>query len=429
MSGSDRDHLVAATKALKEAEGEVRILRTVDWPKRVSDEFFANGARELPVVEYKPLEAGPVLETIRSIKATLDPGSPGDQWLIRQANAIELGARMLAAVGTKDFFSFAKELYGEPKATILDGSTTSLALAERLDSVLAPLDVADLGVLPTPITADVLAIRMRRLVRVHLGDATPEVELVDELSAKAVAGPRKVRVRRDAMFTDQDLRQLVQHEVFVHVATSLNGKLQVELPLFAAGHPGTTRTQEGLAVFSEIIGGAMDPTRFRRLADRVLAIQQSIDGADFLDLYAHFLDRRSEPQQAFEDARRVVRGGLVTGGGPFTKDVVYLDGLLRVHNFLRTAILRGRVDVVPLLFVGKLDIEDIPEITHFLEEGLCTWPKYLPPWAKDRQFLASYLAYSGFLNSVRLDEVQRHYSAMLDETKEISPSISRRAGR
>ena len=421
MSTDDRERFVAAAKALKEAEGEVRVLRTVDWSKRVSDRFFARGAKELPEVEYTPLVAGPVLEKIDRIRATLDSGAPGDQWLMRQARAIELGARMLASVGTKDFFTCAKELYGEPKATILDGSTTSLALAERLDQVLAPLDIADLGVLPTPVTADVLALRMRRLVRVHLGDATPEIELVDELSAKAVAGPRKVRVRRDATFTDQDLRQLVQHEVFVHVATSLNGKLQTELPLLAAGHPGTTRTQEGLAVFSEIIGGAMDPTRFRRLADRVLAIQASIDGADFLDLYAHFLERRSDPQQAFKDARRVVRGGLVTGGAPFTKDGVYLDGLLRVHNFLRTAILRGRVDVVPLLFVGKLDIEDIPDITHFLEEGLCTFPRYLPPWAKDRQFLASYLAYSGFLNSVRLDEVQRHYSTMLDETRELSP--------
>lgn len=424
MVSPDHAHLVAATKALKDAEGSVRVLRTVDWSKKVADDFFARGARELPVVEYAPLDAGPILETIATIRTTLDPGAPGDQWVLRQAKAIELGAKMLAGVGTMDFFHYGKELYGEPKATILDGSTTSLALAERLDSVLAPLDVADLGVLPTPISAEVLALRMRRLVRIHLGDATPEIELVDELSAKAVAGPRRVRVRRDATFTDQDLRQLVQHEVFVHVATSLNGKRQTELPLFAAGHPGTTRTQEGLAVFSEIIGGAMDPTRFRRLADRVLAIQQCIDGADFLDLYRHFLDRRSEPQQAFEDARRIVRGGLVTGGAPFTKDGVYLDGLLRVHNFLRTAILRGRVDVVPLLFVGKLDIEDVPDIAHFLEVGLCEWPRYLPPWAKDRQFLASYLAYSGFLNGVRLDEVQRHYSSMLDDTREVRMPVA-----
>lgn len=417
MTPEKIERLRAACQALRDAEGNVRILRTVGWPKSVGAKFFANGAREPPLVTYEPIDATPILEKIKCVRDSLDSGAPNDQWLLRQAWSIETGARMLAAVGTSRFFELSTRLYGQPTSTILDGETTSLALAERLDKVLAPLDLHDLGAAPVPMPAAELSARMRELVQGELGDATPEFELVDDLSAKAVAGPRRVRLSRDAEFTDQDLRQLVLHEVYVHVATSLNGRLQADLPILAAGHPGTTRTQEGLAVFSEIIGGAMDPARFRRLSDRTIAIQQSIDGADFLQLYGFFLDRGSSPVQAFDDARRVVRGGLTNGGAPFTKDGVYLDGLLRVHNFLRTAVTLGRIDVVPLLFAGKLDLEDVPDVARLTREGFCLPARYLPPWARDRQFLVSYLAYSGFLNGVRLDTMQAHYSSLLDATR------------
>ena len=94
----------------------------------------------------------------------------------------------------------------------------------------------------------------------------------------------------------------------VHVATTLNGLGQRRLPLLASGHAGTTRTQEGLAVFSELISGAMTPSRFRRLANRVLAIDRSMNGADFLDVYRFFLERTDDPAQSFEDTRRVFRG-------------------------------------------------------------------------------------------------------------------------
>ncbi len=146
------------------------------------------------------------------------------------------------------------------------------------------------------------------------------------------------------------------------MATSLNGRRQVDLPLLSAAHAGTTRTQEGLAVFAEFITGALDLDRLRRLALRVIAIQDVLNGADFLDVYRGFLAAGVAPEQAFESARRVFRGGVLTGGAPFMKDLVYLDGFLRVTNCLRAIVAEGRADVLPLLFCGKLDLEDLPAL-------------------------------------------------------------------
>ena len=50
-----------------------------------------------------------------------------------------------------------------------------------------------------------------------------------------------------------------------------------------------TKTQEGLAVFSELITGSIDVDRMRRISDRVVAIQMSIDGADFIEVFRYFL--------------------------------------------------------------------------------------------------------------------------------------------
>ena len=193
----------------------------------------------------------------------------------------------------------------------------------------------------------------------------------DRLSANALAGSERIRIRRGAVFNDKDIAQLIHHEAGIHVATSLNGRHQQLLPILAASHAGTTRTQEGLAVFSEFITGSMDLERLQRLADRTIAIKMAADGADFLEVYRYFLERTGVELQAFESTRRVFRGGVISGGAPFTKDIVYLDGLIRVHNFLRTLISQGRPDCLLLLFCGKLDMEDIPVLAELSQAGLC----------------------------------------------------------
>lgn len=106
---------------------------------------------------------------------------------------------------------------------------------------------------------------------------------MDKLSSNALTSANLIRIRRDTRFTDRDATQLLNHEAYIHVATSINGCAQDALPILAAAHPGTTRTQEGLAVFAEIITSTMELDRLRRLVDRVFVIQMAIDGADFIE--------------------------------------------------------------------------------------------------------------------------------------------------
>ncbi|NJL26574.1 MAG: DUF1704 domain-containing protein [Thermoanaerobaculia bacterium] len=414
MTVAERERIRSVATLLKRAERPVRILRSVSWPNEVRERFFATGARELPQVSYAPADPMPTLELVAQARALLRSEGAIDAWLGRQAEAIENSARMLSVLGTPEFFVWSRRLYGAPRDPLLDGTTTSLGLAEQLDGILATLGRVDLGA-PAPAChlSWAVAEKMRAAVAEHFGELAPEVVVVDELASNALAGPRAIRLRRTACFTDRDVDQLIHHEAYIHVGTTLNGQQQPDLPILGASHAGTTRTQEGLAVFAELASATLDVDRLARLAARVLAIEMAIDGADFLDVYRFFLARGSEPQQAYESARRVFRGGVLEGGAPFTKDIVYLDGLLRVHNFLRSAVAAGRADCLRLLFCGKLDIDDVPALCELAVAGLCRPPRFLPPWAGDLRFLIAYLSYSAFLNQVDLKRIRAHFETLL----------------
>ena len=422
LSPATIERLKEAAALLRQAEKPVRVLRAVAWGPEVAEGFFAAGEKELPKVSYTPLDAAPVHEALQAARALIDGGAEGSRgpvqaWLLRTADVIGTGADMLAGIGTKEFHRQSLKLYGSPQADLLNCDVRPLDLARMLDYVLGSFHNLEINLdakTETTSTAEELAERMAKVLTRHFAEAAPKIEMVDHLSSNALAGARYIRIRRGAVFSDRDLAQLVQHEAFVHIATSLNGAAQTDFPILAAGHPGTTRTQEGLAVFAELISGAMDPTRLMRLADRVLAIQMSMDGANFLELYRFFSDRTHDKFVAFENARRITRGGLVEGGAPFTKDSVYLEGLIRVHNFLRIAVQETRVDCIRLLFAGKMDIDDMPAITTLAAHGLCTFPRFLPPWARDLRFVLSYIAYSSFLNRMNLERVRGHYKDMLD---------------
>ena len=404
-----------ACDLLYQATRPIRILTHISWKPSVREQFFASGAKELPKVEYSKFDPSQTLEWLALARGAFDFEPLVNEWLNLTAYHIETSAKMLAACGTTKFFQHSSELYGVPNDRLSDGENSSLGLARQFDEALAEFQNVDLGApADATATADMVAEQMRIEVKKAFGEFAPNVFVVDELSANALAGPSRIRIRREAKFTDRDVSQLIHHEAHIHVGTSLNGHAQENLRILGSSHPGTTKTQEGLAVFAEFITGSMDLDRFRRLADRVIAIQMAIDGADFLEVYRYFLERIGFEEQAFESTRRVFRGGILTGGSPFTKDIVYLDGLIRVHNFLRTMVSAGRADCLRLLFSGKMDLEDLPVIGYFAEKGICLAPKFLPPWAQDIRFLLCYLTYSSFLNRIDLSEVKGHYAKMLE---------------
>lgn len=415
LSATELERLRTAAALLETAEKRLPVLRTLSWDRSLADAFFNSGEKEPPRPDYAAPDPAPSLELVARARGLIDGSSEVHRWLRRFADSTEETAGLLSAVGRPEFHAHSRALYGGPTSPVADGKTTALDLARRLDGLLSEFDApAQAMEPPEQLSAAALKARLDRILPLHFGAAAPRIDVTLNVSAKAAAGRDYIKLREDAFFSDLDEQQLLQHEALIHIATGLNGAAQPHFPILGEAYPGNARTQEGLAVFAEFISGALDPRRFKRLADRVIAIDMSAEGADFLELYRFFRERggADAPFEAFESARRVVRGGLVNGGGPFTKDSIYLQGLLEVHNYLRAAVRAGDARFIRLLFVGKIDLEDLGAMKFLRDAGLVAEPRYMPPWATDLRYLLSYLAYSTFLNGIDLKSVSARFDPL-----------------
>ncbi len=417
------DRYRTAARILHDVAKPMRVLAALAWPGEIREQFLNGGAQQLPQPTYQPLDPTTALEGVAAARRLLRPGHVIDDWLDRQASAIESTAFMLSAVGTSAFHAHSRSLYGVPKQPLRFDPATPLELAERIHNSLAELHTFALvpPVIHSRTGADVADV-VRAAVVEHFGDAAPEVLLVDELSANAVASTSRIKIRRSANFTTTDTAQLLNHEAFIHVATGLNGQAQLDIPILAIGHPGTTRTQEGLAVYAEYVSGTLGLDRLRRLADRTVATQLVIDGADFIELYRWFLDRTPNPEQAFESTRRIFRGSPITGGSPFTKDCTYISGFLSVATFVRAAFMAGRADTLALLFAGKLDILAVPALAELRSIGLVQPARFLPPWASDPSWVLAHLTINSFMAGVDLQSVSESMADILKHCPRVTIS-------
>ena len=412
---SDKLRVKKISDLVYQASRKIRILGFLNWPLSVRYRFFRSGSQQIPEVEYPQLDSTYAKEHLRAAKKLLGD-TPIDDWLKKKIYEVGSGVKMLEGCGTKQFFHQSVKIYGKPREKLRDGKSSPLGLAKYLRAVLSSQNI-NTGNLISGRNHSSQTIRDKiseKVIKVF-GEESPEVVVVDNISAKATASSRRIRIRKGVRFSEKDVDQLMNHEALVHVATTLNGRAQKMVKILGANYGGVTKTQEGIAVFSEFITGCIDVSRMNRVLDRVLAIQMAIDGADFVEVYRFFLSRSKLKTEAYESTRRIFRGGVLTGRYPFTKDIVYLDGLVRVHNFCRTAVARGRNDIIELLFTGKIDLDDLPVILQLKEAGLIKKPKYVPYWVKDMSYLVSYFALSTFVSSMDHERTRGYYDALITD--------------
>lgn len=413
-----RELLTSLSSEILEAQRPIRVLRALTWDAAIERAFFAGGAKELPRPQYRvpAADVARSLDRFRELKVGLTGDNGIERFLRDTCDAFATAARMLLAVGTRELYYHSVELYGRPESLSADRKTTNLDLARHFTLVvdgLAGDARLDSLIDEESLSAGEAVPELERRFAASFPGHTIRVELADDIAAKATTSIETVKVNRDARFSRRDLMQLEHHEGDVHLATAINGRAQPAVPFVGYPSPRTTGTQEGLAVLTEFMTQATSVDRLRRLADRTIAIKLAEDGADFLEIYRFFLGRGQDPPAAYDSARRVCRGGLVEGGAPFTKDVCYLDGLLRVTNFLRVALVKGHVEYVRLFFAGKIDSSDVPLFGRLAREGLVAEPRYLPAWARDLSYLTAFMSYAAFLGETDLSAERRRYEDLI----------------
>ncbi|MDQ8038827.1 MAG: flavohemoglobin expression-modulating QEGLA motif protein [Rickettsiella sp.] len=418
------DRIVSAQQAL-------RILDSIKWDIEIQNKFFSKKCKELPDVnsEYyqknkfsfdfsKKQEEFQLLE--RDINREVGQFSSVGSIMLRMCREYRDVLRLLKARGTVEFSAISQELYGSAEDAFYVNAPRLKDLAKVVSDALNNIkDKTENALDIKKYTSEQAeAMLNQRLANYFVSEKKTNavkrwVKLSDGIVADAAAGSEWIKIRKNTLFSERDLKILEVHEGWVHMGSTLNGLQQPICTFLSKGPPSATVTQEGLAITMEIFHFVSSPLRIKKLTDRVTAIAMAEEGADFLEVFNFFLAQDHTEEDSYKSSVRIFRGSL-PDKGPFTKDLVYSKGFILIYNYLRLAVQEGLVDRIPLLFVGKTSLEDQRLLSHLLDEGLIVAPYYVPHQFKDLAALSCWMCYSLFLNKLNLDMIAVDYRNILE---------------
>jgi uncharacterized protein (TIGR02421 family) len=274
-----------------------------------------------------------------------------------KAEELRRYAELVLHRGTDRFLEVSHALYDTADDTLL-------ALAHELLDRLPPSEpdvaVVDPGTFAARAEAEIAAYRA----------ASPgfagSVQVRDDVPSLMVV-QRELFVGDDSFIPVDRVEGLLHHEVGTHLLTAETGGRQ-PLQLLEQGLAHYEETQEALGLLSEHLVGGLDADRMRTLCGRAVAARSLSDGADFDEIVAELEARGIPTRPAWTIAVRIVRGG------GFTKDVVYLRGLVDLVAHLAGG---GSLDT---LLVGKLHLRQVPEVEALLGQGVLRPADVRPRW-------------------------------------------------
>lgn len=408
------------------AQRPIRLLDAIKWDNTVQEDFFKNKCKKMPAVsrayyERNPLPFDPVTkneefyEIELAVRKHLGQFSALGNMMQRICREYRELVRMIDARGENEFPKLSQELYGSSEDVFYAGSPSLNDLADLLSATLANLRGYRFAEMDEKIYSGEQVVSQLQTRMAEYFQGSPHnirFKLSDGIIADAAAGADFIKIRRTGNFSAREIRVFEVHEGWVHLGTTINGMSQPYCTFLSKGPPSATITQEGLAIILEIFTFASYPDRVRRLTNRISAVHMAEKGANFLEVFKYYLEQGYDDVTSYHNTARIFRGSTPEGG-PFTKDLTYSKGFILIYNFIRLAIRKGLLSRIPLLFTGKVTLEDLSSIEDLIQEGLIIPPKFVPPQFKDIAALAAWMCYSNFLNRFNLERIALDYKNVL----------------
>lgn len=401
--------LIEIDKQIVNATKGIKLLSKLSWPIEIQYEFLNHWQKKkakLPTVEYPKLNMTDLITDVRALAKKIDRAHPLGEYLYKTAQSYITVSKLLQSIGTDKLTKHSIKLYGKPGHLLTGSHTHNIEAAEHFINIAGDYAREYSHEQDSySVSSETLKQKLLERIREVFIHHTVEVVIDEHLAAKATAGATKIKLRGGTCYTPHEFGQLLEHEAFVHTLTALNGREQPYFKTLGLGSPRTTATQEGLATFAELITGAIDINRMERIALRIVGIDKALNGADFIEVFKYFLEAGQNEIESFNSTMRIFRGVPVTGGSAFTKDTVYLHGLMSVHTFFRWAMMHKKLDLCKLLFAGRMTISDVITLEPYFKSNLLAPPLYLPPWITRTNGLAGYLSFSVFTNKIHIHEL------------------------
>jgi uncharacterized protein (TIGR02421 family) len=275
---------------------------------------------------------------------------------------VQSTASKLEAIETHDSQKLTQaslDLYGEVSEDLVQLAYDTLHIISSEETVRT-------------ISAEAMAKTMREAMdRSGLFDWSVHIKenMNARMSVSALA--KEIKINAQKLFSENEVKRLIVHEIGTHVFRSVNGSLQ-PLKLLARGLHGYLSTEEGLASYHESYYG-LKPNSVKRLyALRVIAAHKSISH-NFYEIFDELVNYTTF-DEAFDIAVRAKRGFSDTREkGGYIKDKVYLEGFLKVSKYLSEY-----PENYVFLMCGKVAIDGVCALKELLKEENLAQPSFLP---------------------------------------------------
>ncbi len=394
----------------------IDLLGSLSWPHEVELEFlenWKNGKPKIPHVEYPAISTELVLarQELEGLMNLLSSDEPLELVTLETISSYIDSINLIEHRGSTRFGDLSIEVYGRPGDLIPGSKMSNLDAAEKLRLVSDNFIHPFVEETEECFSAQAIANELEKGLS-YMGSLAPKIVIIPSLFAKASASPTQVKLRDQTCFSRYDGPQLLHHEIMTHCLTAINGQNQSVLKVLGRGAPRTTKTQEGLATFSEVITGVIDIKRLDRLSLRVLATELALNGANFIEVFDFFLNNGQSSQESYRSTARLFRGGKPSGGSIFTKDSVYLDGLFEVFALFLWAFHKNRQSIIHTLFCGRVAIEDCFNLEESLLSGKVDQPILLPDWYRSIESLAGKLAFCVLGTAIDTKELELHFETL-----------------
>jgi uncharacterized protein (TIGR02421 family) len=315
-------------------------------------EFQKNKYRKIPEFLYRPRNIDPALMKRQLYQVPIEKIEDPTLSYIFSSKREELDRQisLVADRNTPRFLLGSRQLFGDVPAELLD-------LAKEMLNLPPPVQQAETGYL----SASEFAEQAQQEIDWYRQQdpALPaQVELRDDVPGILVSRGHLL-IGRDTQILESRVNATLAHEIGTHIVTHYNGSQQPFQELYA-GMAGYEPLQEGLAVLAEYLSGELSYRRLRLLAGRVMAVDMISNGADFIESFRRLVNEHGFSRaNAFTVCMRVFRGG------GYTKDFIYLQGLVNVLHYLAAG------QQLEKLYIGKITYEHL----DFIEE--LQWRKVL----------------------------------------------------
>ncbi|MCC6575071.1 MAG: DUF1704 domain-containing protein [Planctomycetes bacterium] len=307
--------------------------------------------KEDPEYQYKELDFDPEQFKVELLNLPIVNSELGRIYRAKRDEVFNILA-MLEARGSKEFLDWSRLLYGTTDKRTLDAANLWLKLQPEPEE---------------PQTIDAKEAKNRLTTLVRKQHFLCDVRIRNYMSSDAAAGELSVALKKNAMYSENDIKSLSVHEIETHVLRTRNGEIQPFRALFFHGFPRVDEatsvylaTEEGLATFNEELAGVLTNRRRRLLAGRVKAVYlMDKEEMSFYDIFHTLVnDDKFTRDEAYTITERVYRGG------GYTKDHLYMNGYEQVHKLWNES-----PEGFELLYTGKVGVAHLPIVKRLFKNG------------------------------------------------------------